>query len=195
MRSALVLTSFLSLATSGFAALQNTTREFKLVSEVIPGQAADLARFNGLEVTGYHSGAGLNDAVLLPSPNGGKAFFNVTNPVVKRPNGEPYYNLIFDLGGDYPWAPQILDVDFYAEWLPVAINIGNLTSGGAWFAEPEHGGVQFSYGPGQTGQNEFGGWLVCDWFRGVPQLFTKLSYYNSTNPSSCASVYLRRHFL
>lgn len=38
--------------------------------------------------------------------------------------------------------------------------------------------------------NVFGGWLVCDWWHGVPQLFFRISYYNDPAPCSCADVWL-----
>ncbi|KAF2149290.1 hypothetical protein K461DRAFT_323809 [Myriangium duriaei CBS 260.36] len=193
MHSSLFFTSLLALASSAVAALNNT-QEFTLIAEVKPGQAPGLGRFNGLELVGYHSGAGLNDAVFLPAGKGNRAFFNVTDPVVKQPNGEPYYNLIFDLGSSFPYAPQILNVDFYAEWLPVAINAGNQTANGAaWYTDDN--GLEFTSSPTEPKSNSFGGWLVCDWFRGVPQLFSKLSYYNSTNPSSCADINLRLNYI
>lgn len=134
---------------------------------------------------------GLSDAVLLGS--GVKAFFNVTDPVKLQASGEPYYNLVFDFGGTFPWAPQIQNVDFYAEWLPININAGNTTQEGVWFFNST--GVHITSSPADPSQNGYGGWMVCDWYRGVPQLFVKIAYYNITNPSSCADVMLMQQYI
>jgi len=57
MRLTSILFPLLSLATAGLCADFNTSQEFHLVTKVKPGQG-DKARFDGLYVESYHTGAG-----------------------------------------------------------------------------------------------------------------------------------------
>jgi len=206
------LTSFilpvLTLVGAASAKL-NTTREFRLVTQIKPGQR-NKQRFAKLELSAYHSGAGTvtgsalhdiiadhfageNDGVLLKG-EGIAGFFNKTNPVIKRPNGQPYYNLEFDLGNDFPYAPQLEGPNSYVQWVPVAINVGDSSANGAYFFNKT--GLQYTTAPGQKESIDgFGGWLVCNWWRGVPQLFMRLQYYNETRPANCADVYLMPKYI
>lgn len=75
----------------------------------------------------------------------------------------------------------------YAQWEPVQINGGGPEGFGAFFFNGT--GLQWDDSPGAVySQDDFGGWLVCDWYHGVPQLFMKWDYYNTTAPSNCAMV-------
>lgn len=57
---------------------------------------------NGLFVSGYHTGAGMNDAVLTQSIDVAAAgYLNGTSQQ-------------FDLGTAFPWGMGIVDYDFYA---------------------------------------------------------------------------------
>ena len=64
-------------------------------------------------------------------------------------------------------------------WEFVSINAGYATSG--LFIN----GTQLQW----TAYDSFGGWLVCDWWHGIPQLFWKVDYLNYP-VSSCAAVEL-----
>ncbi|KAI5257500.1 hypothetical protein E4T42_01074 [Aureobasidium subglaciale] len=176
--------SIAALATTALASL-NTSREYQLQSQLKPGQA-DKKRFDNLWLVASHTGAGLNDAVLYTNKSSGiKGFANDTN--ITQSNGKPYFNQLFDLGGAFPYDLYIADVNFYAAWEPVRINAG--TGAGGFFFNSS--GLQWDESPGsKVGQNSFGGWLVCDWWHGVPQLFSKWSYYHLENPSSCADINL-----
>ena len=103
----------------------------------------------------------------------------------------------------------------YAAWQPVRINAGDggtSAYGTGFFINST--GFQWTSHAGKNGteSDEFGGWLVCDWWHGgkrlgnvamlssmladslvrrlVPQLFFRNKYYNTTTPRSCADVNL-----
>lgn len=146
----------------------NTTREYELHTQLKPGQVSK-QRFNNLWLVASHTGAGLNDAVLYSNKSYAiKGFENATN--ITQSDGQPFFNQLFDLGGNYPYDLYIADVNFYAAWEPVRINGGS--GAGGFFMN--NSGLQWNSSPsGPAGSNEFGGWLVCDWWHGVPQLFAK----------------------
>lgn len=121
---------------------------------------------NGLYVYGYHTGAGLNDAVLSPDVGtASPAFLNGTN-------------VQFDLDTPFPWGLYMLPQNNYGAWEPVQINTG-------------YGSNDFSIGNDGLQWSEpqgFGGWLVCDWYHNAPQLFYLYKYLQPTIPSSCSKV-------
>ncbi|KAG9596899.1 hypothetical protein KCU77_g6911, partial [Aureobasidium melanogenum] len=161
----------------------NTTREYELRTQLKPGQDSK-ERFDNLWLVASHTGAGLNDAVLYGNRSYAiKGFENATN--ITQSDGQPFFNQLFDLGGNFPYDLYVADVNFYAAWEPVRINGGSGTGG--FFMNSS--GLQWNSAPsGPAGTNFFGGWLVCDWWHGVPQLFSKWNYYHYENPSSCADV-------
>ena len=58
--------------------VKNSTREFKLKTNLKPNQAGK-GRFKNLYLESYHTGAGLDDAVLISTPrNPIKGFLNGT---------------------------------------------------------------------------------------------------------------------
>ncbi|KAF4554372.1 Hypothetical protein D9617_4g001250 [Elsinoe fawcettii] len=183
-----LILSIASLASFGVAAL-NTSQSFKLVTKVKANQAQSSDQLNGLYLSGYHSGAGLNDAVFLEgSDNGIEGFFNTTT------YGDPYYYLEFDLGNEFPYAAQISYPNFYAQWLPIEINAGDENNAGAYFFNET--GLQFTTSPSSNSTyDSFGGWLVCNWWRGVPQLFMRQSSVNKTLTSNCADVDLLPEYI
>ncbi|KAG7008898.1 hypothetical protein G7Y79_00004g014820 [Physcia stellaris] len=121
---------------------------------------------DGLYVWAYHTGAGLNDAVLGSKDYARPAYLN--NSVQ-----------VFDLGTEFPWSFTLASDTNYAGWEPVSIDVGYGTSGLFLNAS----GLQW------TEYGGFGGWLACDWFHGLPQLFWKVEYVNY-NISTCARVLL-----
>jgi hypothetical protein len=156
----------LGLASSAMASL-NTSVEYQLRTQLKPHQRSK-SRFDQLWLVASHTGAGLNDAVLYPNQTSGiKGFLNATSTT--QANGKPFYNQLFDLGGDVPYGMSIKYESSYAAWEPVEINGG----GGADGFFINSTGLQWNSYPGSSFGNEFGGWLVCDWWHGVPQLFAR----------------------
>lgn len=49
------------------AAIQNTTQEYRLKTNIKSGQRSK-QRFNDLYIEAYHTGAGLDDAVMVKNP-------------------------------------------------------------------------------------------------------------------------------
>jgi hypothetical protein len=120
LQALIALFTFFSI---GQCVVANHSREYLLRTELKPGQPSK-ARFNGLWLEAYHTGAGLNDAVLVEDKtNSAKGFLNGTNGKVK---GTVYQNQVFDLGSEFPYT-MIMDesVNFYAAWEPVRINAGD----------------------------------------------------------------------
>jgi hypothetical protein len=158
---------------------------------------------NDLYVYGYHTGAGLNDAVLTPDVDtASKAFMNGTN-------------VQFDFNTNFPWGLYPIGVtnyagvslylrfvsgtvtDLLAAWQFVELNVGH----GAGDFSVNSTGLQWSE------QKGFGGWLgklipqphtipiadhslVCDWYHNAPQLFYIYRYYTAELPASCSRVKL-----
>ncbi|KAL2832471.1 hypothetical protein BDW59DRAFT_139306 [Aspergillus cavernicola] len=124
---------------------------------------------NDLYVYGYHTGAGLNDAVLTPDPEtASTAFLNGTS-------------VQFAYNNPFPWGLLPVGVTNYAAWQFVQINAGDGAEG--FFVDST--GLQWSE------QNGFGGWLVCDWYHNAPQLFYIYRYYTAKYPVSCSEVKLQ----
>jgi len=81
----------------------------------------------------------------------------------------------------------------YSGWQPVRINLGYGGSDAG-----SHGfflnstGLQWNSAVGsELAADSFNGWVVCDWWHGVPQLFARLKGYNTALPKSCADIYLK----
>ncbi|KAJ5145939.1 uncharacterized protein N7515_000503 [Penicillium bovifimosum] len=128
---------------------------------------------NNLYVYAYHTGAGLNDAVLTEDVNtASPAYLNGTKT-------------LFDLKTEFPWGMNAPGVTNYASWAPITINAGEGNDGfslkGDDFVWSEEMG--------------FGGWLVCDWFHNAPQLFYLYNYYDAKIPSSCSEVDLKAEYI
>jgi hypothetical protein len=129
-----------------------------------------------LTVETYHTGAGLADPVFTSDLNARAAsFLNGTH-------------LQFDTGFT-PFAanPYLGDTN-YARWEPATINSGYGSSN--W--EITEDGLTIL-------DEEFGGWLVCEWFHGTnaPQLFTLIEGFDSPEgvyPATCAKVLLRPEY-
>ncbi|KAL4804009.1 hypothetical protein BDV18DRAFT_143663 [Aspergillus unguis] len=123
---------------------------------------------NDLYVYGYHTGAGLNDAVLTKDVGTASAgYLNGTS-------------VQFDLGTTFPWGLSPQGVTNYAAWQFVNINAGYGQEG----FSVNSTGLQWSKEMG------FGGWLVCDWYHNAPQLFYIYRYYTPEYPASCSEVKL-----
>ncbi|MCJ1354249.1 MAG: hypothetical protein MMC33_004236 [Icmadophila ericetorum] len=140
----------------------------------------------GLFIEAYHTGAGFNDAVLVTETGtnvAAPAFLNAT-----------YQE--FNLGSEFPWGFTMGADSTYNGWLPVQINAGYGDSG-FYFNNTDGSGVNglkwnsaYEYGGGPD-ENQFNGWIACDWAHGLPQLFWLVKdYYNAPLPSSCANIEL-----
>lgn len=149
----------------------------------------------------YHIGAGLSDPVFTTEAKYGiRGYLGNTN--VTSINGTKYYNQLFDQNNTFPWGLVMEEnVNFYAAWEPVRIQAGasgtDYDVSGFFINET---GLQWTSNTAQAGAyaDAFGGWLVCDWWHGVPQLFFRISYYARYGfeiPSSCADVYLEPVYL
>ncbi|KAL5041666.1 hypothetical protein BDW71DRAFT_191430 [Aspergillus fruticulosus] len=129
---------------------------------------AENSAHNDLYVYGYHTGAGLNDAVLTPDiETASKAYLNGTI-------------VLFDYNTTFPWGLSPWGVTNYAAWQFVQINAGTGQEGFSINST----GLQWST------QKGFGGWLVCDWWHNAPQLFYIYRYYKAEYPTSCSKVKL-----
>jgi hypothetical protein len=116
------------------------------------------------------------DPVFVASPGGSPAFLNGTN-------------LQFDVG-DFPFGTNAFPSDTnYARWEPVTMTSGY---GSGYFVDNGPDGIEVN-------QEEFDGWIVCEWFHGdnAPQLFQMIKGFDSASglsaydvPSSCARVLL-----
>jgi len=150
---------------------QNNTQEFYLHMTVTDG----LTKYNGWALEAYHTGAGFADPVFT-NETGTLAFLNGTN-------------LQFDTSA-FPFSAIGSPSDTnYARWEPVTIESGYGT--GVWVNKGPDGIV--------IDEEEFDGWLVCEWFHGynAPQLFQLIKGFDHGDgygpydiPSSCARVLL-----
>ncbi|KAM0797564.1 hypothetical protein BDR22DRAFT_862737 [Usnea florida] len=122
---------------------------------------------NALYVSSYHTGAGLSDVTLQSIDDAVIGYLNGTNQ---------QFNFTQDA---FPWGLDMVLYDYYAEWDFVSINAG-FGSEGFFFNET---GLQYNQDP-----DGFAGWLACDWWHGVPQLFWKYFYFGTDIPSSCAEI-------
>ncbi|KAJ5348569.1 uncharacterized protein N7506_001822 [Penicillium brevicompactum] len=90
-------------------------------------------------------------------------------------------NARFDFNTKFPWGFVATGDTKYTYWIPILINAGQGSDG---FSVK---GNKFVW----SEANGFGGWLVCDWYHNVPQLFYLNSYHNATIPTSCSKIQLR----
>lgn len=173
----------LSVATSALATNFNTSQEYILQTQLKPNQIAK-GRFSHLYVVASHTGAGLNDAVLYSNKSfAAMGFLNSTN--LTNPDGGFYSRQEFDLsGGQIQWGMSIAYANLESAWEPVRISANGIGGSSAFFINET--GLQWAdnaESPKSTSQ--FGGWLVCDWWHGVPQLFVKLKYVFSDEFNDC----------
>ncbi|KAI9829331.1 MAG: hypothetical protein M1819_006394 [Sarea resinae] len=119
------------------------TQQYYLRTSLVPGSNGSSAH-DGLYLEAYHTGAGLNDAVLVA---------NKTHAAVGRLNGT-YQE--FTLGeSSTPYGLYIEGDTNYAAWDPAVINAGNGTAG--YFLNAT--GLQWNSSSG-AGASEFAGWIA-----------------------------------
>ncbi|KAF3936506.1 hypothetical protein ABW19_dt0200266 [Dactylella cylindrospora] len=173
-----ILTTLLCLSAT-VAAIQNTTREFHLKTRLLKPRYGRY-KFNNLYVYSYHTGAGQSDAALGPtklSNRNGVAFYNASSPTSKTGN------IIFQLSADFPWGLSLTYDAQYNEWASVTIGAG-----------PGQSDFRFNASGLVSDFDAWGGWMVCDWAHGVPQLFWRF-YYADSLPRSCALVQLHLEYI
>lgn len=146
---------------------QNNTQEFYLKMFVTDGAPT----YTGYSLEAWHTGAGTADPVFV-SGTGSPAFLNGTN-------------LQFDVSQFAFSADGFPSDTNYARWEPVTIGSGY--GSGGWVNNGSAGIVQDN--------EEFDGWLVCEWFHGTnaPQLFQMIKGFDGDAyvfPSSCSRVVL-----
>ncbi|KAJ9641865.1 hypothetical protein H2201_003745 [Coniosporium apollinis] len=152
--------------------LNRTTPHFNLVTSVRNISPTNFG-FTNLYLHAYHSGAGLNDAVFLADrTRAARGFLNGTYAV-------------FNLGSQFYYGMRTGYVP-YGSWGPVYIN-----------ARTGDRGFVISDGRFVRVDGNFGGWMVCDWWRNVPQLFMKFRFgaERAVIPGSCAEVDLIVEYL
>ncbi|KUJ08117.1 uncharacterized protein LY89DRAFT_691392 [Mollisia scopiformis] len=174
---ALAATTLLGLtsaapALSARQASVNNTQEFYIKLVVTDGPTT----YQEWALEAYHTGAGLADPVFT-NTTGSKAFLNGTN-------------LQFDLNGYTLGASANAGDTNYARWEPVTIGSGYGTGG--WLNNGSAGIVQDN--------EEFDGWLVCEWYHGLnaPQLFQWIKGFDAPTdvfPSSCSRVILLPEYI
>lgn len=87
----------------------------------------------------------------------------------------------------------------YSGWQPVRLDAGTGSSvargeGEGFFINST--GLQWNSAPGGEPESDsYGGWILCDWWHSVPQLFFRVAYYETLLPNSCADVYLRPEYI
>ncbi|CAG7937285.1 unnamed protein product [Penicillium salamii] len=149
---------------------------------------------NNLYVYAYHTGAGLNDAVLTKDVNAASSVYL---------NGT---NAFFDFNTELLWGVVATgDNKYTCECLPlescVLISIRANENSTAWER------ILINAGQGSNGfsaegssfiwseASGFGGWLVCNWYHNAPQLFYLNRNYNATIPSSCSKIQLKAEYI
>lgn len=133
---------------------------------------------NDLFVSSFHTGPGLSDATLLPSSSTGNlvGYLNAT-----------HQQFDFDTPVSFGMIMES-EENLDAAWNFVRINELDFDAGfgstdGFSFNET---GLQWE----GRGAGVWKGWLACDWWHGVPQLFWVFFTAPSGVPSSCAPVQL-----
>ncbi|RDI84261.1 hypothetical protein Vi05172_g5599 [Venturia inaequalis] len=144
-------------------------------SSVLSNQG-NKTKYNDLYMVAYHTGAGLSAATFQPAPlNSHRGWFNGTQLRWFEPT--PANSVTFGVA----WGSGTS----YDLWYPTEINGGYGT--GDFKLDDNNNLI--------TTDKYVGGWIVCDWSHGVPQLFNLVSYAaNVTIPDTCARVNLVAEF-
>ncbi|CAG8158964.1 unnamed protein product [Penicillium nalgiovense] len=150
-----------------------TTRMKTLTPLLMLAASAIVTPHNNLYVYAYHTGAGLNDAVLTKDVNTASSIYlNGTNAFI-------------DFNTKLLWGVVATGDNKFTSWNPTLINAGQGSNGfsvkGNSFMWSEASG--------------FGGWLVCNWYHNAPQLFYLNRYYDATIPFSCSKIQLKAEYI
>ncbi|OCL05787.1 hypothetical protein AOQ84DRAFT_90519, partial [Glonium stellatum] len=147
-----------------------------------PSNPSPPLHLNNLYLYASHTGAGLNDPLFTAARASAiPGFLNATDPAGAFQE--------FDLGNYWPYGFSFV-YEPYAGWGAVQVNAGQGNAQGFGFVEVA--GESVLVVESGTGEGEeWGGWLVCDWWHNAPQLFWRYNYYTPEDypaPSSCADV-------
>ncbi|MCJ1280514.1 hypothetical protein MMC21_008343 [Puttea exsequens] len=145
------------------------TDRYYLKTQVFNANSPDK---DSLYVGSWHTGAGTADAVLSNEADT-PGFLNAT-----------YQQ--FELGDNLQWGFVLDSALNYAGWEFVYLDaVYGQGTPGFYFNES---GLQVSQDQGYG----FSGWLVCDWWHGVPQLFWRVyqAEFGFSFPSTCVLVNL-----
>lgn len=139
--------------------LNPSSRPFYLHTQLKPDQPGK-DRFDNLWLYAYHTGAGLNDAMLSGNKTHAIAGSLTASNITTTPGGDALYGVGFDLGGtglSWGLGPQI-GVNTYAAWQPVRIDAGGAAAGEYSAFYVDGNGLQWT--TGATGiPDSFGGWF------------------------------------
>jgi hypothetical protein len=145
--AAIFILSPILVAPASVSDVTDTPKYYLLKTKVYHGGRS---KFNNLYVSSYHTGAGLNDAVLeLSKDVARKAYLNGTNQLFE--------------GSGFPYG-FVMQYQDYTKWAPVFINAGE-GNAGFYFNNTDRSGLKglkWDSSAG-SGYNEFEGWLACDW--------------------------------
>ncbi|TID22646.1 hypothetical protein E2P81_ATG01772 [Venturia nashicola] len=140
-------------------------------SSVLPNQG-NKTKYDNLYMVAYHTGAGLSAATFQSAPlESHRGWFNGTQLRWFQPTttNQISFGVAWGTGTSYDL------------WYPTGINGGWGT--GDFVLDQNKNLV--------TTDDSIGGWIVCDWSHGVPQLFNIVRYAaNVTIPGTCARVNL-----
>lgn len=155
-------------STSAASATVTPPSSYYLKTRVVGHGHSDKDR---LYVSNYHTGAGTADLTLQAIGSASPAFFNGGYQEFNLDPPEPFGVTM----GDYDHGGTA--------WNFVATAPG-YGDGGFFF---NASGLQYESQEKKIG---FAGWLACDWWHGVPQLFWQDAYSPDALPGSCARVEL-----
>jgi len=145
---------------------------YYLRTKVVNGKHEDTgSNKTNLWVYSYHTGAGLGDVGLSSNKSWAwEGYLNGSQQLFTYEGDE--------IGG---WPLAIPYSDSYQQWSTATISIS---------AEPTSYEGFFFNSTGLQYNNSYGGWLACDWWHGVPQLFNINEPYTTALPNSCSKVQL-----
>lgn len=173
--SAALLSIFTLTTASPLATRQTTTPPasdlYYLRTKAVNGAHKDCgSNKTGLYLYSYHTGAGLGDAALSSNKSiAWQGYLNGSQQLMTYSGNQ--------LG---PW-PLSIAYGPYQEFNAVTISIAGINLEDAGFSF-NASGLQFN--------ESTGGWLACDWWHGVPQLFQVNGYLANgyVIPNSCSKV-------
>ncbi|GAB7341966.1 hypothetical protein MBLNU457_g0266t1 [Dothideomycetes sp. NU457] len=164
---------------------QNTTQSFLIKTHLLPNQspATNLTRFDNLWLSAARTGAGTSDAVLTTNITDSlQAFFTIAyfpkidTALITHPSALGALNFVGD-ATPHAFEPTRTAYDAWS-----FVQIINGEGGGVVWKESLDYAM---YG--------FKGWMVCDWWHGLPQLFVKWEVTPAAAvPMGCADVELRK---
>jgi len=163
---------------------------FQLVAFVHPGQdVAITEQINNLYINPYHIGAAMNDVVFTPTPSKEPTFLNGTSLQFNFTTATSGYNIPYTLS-----LPIEIE---YSAWQPTRANVGFGDSFGGFYINGT--GLQYTtdatFNASAVNDNEFGGWMACNWWHGLPQLFWRSSFYDTPATANCADIDLKVEFI